>query len=327
MWVWNTEEVAALIDWMCAYNQSVPEDKKVQFLGFDCQATKNAGKIVCDLIKEGDPEFYEKALTLLQPFQTYDLLWLAKEGEICQFLQEIEKVSTRLNANSSQWKSSSENYQHALFLINLMKQDCEISLIGSKKESGHSALDQFLESHLELKPLVDEEGKKIFFKDEILAMYPTLKTAINDHYQEQGLRDYYMAENILSLLKRFPSDARMMVWAHNLHIAKSNCKNYDRYFTPMGAHLQNRLGSSYYALGFTTLKGTFQAFSYSDGQKVFSVPDQQQDSWALFFSQFGTQNFMLDFRPLSSHEWFNQIHFLFHVGSCFSYEWAQNIAD
>jgi erythromycin esterase len=323
MWVWNTEEVADMIDWMRAYNQSVPEDKKVQFLGFDCQATKNAGKIVCELIQKGDPEFYEKAVTLLQPFQTYNFLWLAKEEEIHRFLQEIEEVSTRLNANSSHWKSSSEDYQHALFLLNLMKKDCEISIIGSKEQSGQGPLDRFLESHSELKPLVEEEGKKLLFKDEILAMYSTLQSAIDEYYQEQGLRDYYMAENVLSLLERLPSDARIMVWAHNFHMAKSNYKNFDRYIAPMGSHLQHRLGSGYYSLGFTTLKGTFQAFEFNVGRKVFSVPQQPQDSWAVFFSQFGIQNLMLDFRTLSSHEWFNQIHFLFHIGSCFSYEWGQ----
>jgi erythromycin esterase len=33
--VWNTEEVAALIDWMRVYNQTVPDEKKVRFSGVD----------------------------------------------------------------------------------------------------------------------------------------------------------------------------------------------------------------------------------------------------------------------------------------------------
>jgi erythromycin esterase len=36
-WVWQTEEVATLVDWLRAYNQTAPPERKVRFYGFDMQ--------------------------------------------------------------------------------------------------------------------------------------------------------------------------------------------------------------------------------------------------------------------------------------------------
>ena len=36
-WTWDTEEVLAMMDWMRAYNASVPAERRVQFVGFDIQ--------------------------------------------------------------------------------------------------------------------------------------------------------------------------------------------------------------------------------------------------------------------------------------------------
>ncbi|TSE03771.1 erythromycin esterase family protein [Aquimarina algiphila] len=36
-WIWNTDEVLAMIEWMRNYNQSIPEHEKVKFIGIDTQ--------------------------------------------------------------------------------------------------------------------------------------------------------------------------------------------------------------------------------------------------------------------------------------------------
>jgi Erythromycin esterase homolog len=36
-WTWDTEEVLAMMDWMRAYNATVPPERRVQFAGFDIQ--------------------------------------------------------------------------------------------------------------------------------------------------------------------------------------------------------------------------------------------------------------------------------------------------
>lgn len=44
-WTWDTEEVIDLIEWMRAYNQTVPDERKVQFYGFDIQVNEKGGGI------------------------------------------------------------------------------------------------------------------------------------------------------------------------------------------------------------------------------------------------------------------------------------------
>lgn len=44
-WTWDTEEVIDMIEWMRTYNSTVPEEKKVQFYGFDIQVNAMGGGI------------------------------------------------------------------------------------------------------------------------------------------------------------------------------------------------------------------------------------------------------------------------------------------
>ena len=54
--VWNTEEVRMLIEWMKTYNASVPENKKVKFVGFDCQDREKGKNRLLDYLKRAAPE-------------------------------------------------------------------------------------------------------------------------------------------------------------------------------------------------------------------------------------------------------------------------------
>lgn len=36
-WTWKTEEVKALLEWMCTYNQGKAEEDKIHYVGVDCQ--------------------------------------------------------------------------------------------------------------------------------------------------------------------------------------------------------------------------------------------------------------------------------------------------
>lgn len=42
-WVWDTKEMIDMIEWMHSYNQTVPDDKKVRFMGFDNQRNDKGG--------------------------------------------------------------------------------------------------------------------------------------------------------------------------------------------------------------------------------------------------------------------------------------------
>jgi erythromycin esterase len=55
-WTWNTEEVRAMMDWMRTYNQSVPADKKVKFVGFDIQFNDPGKTKLLEYLKRVAPE-------------------------------------------------------------------------------------------------------------------------------------------------------------------------------------------------------------------------------------------------------------------------------
>lgn len=78
-----------------------------------------------------------------------------------------------------------------------------------------------------------------------------------DSYKEgfNELRDYYMAENIMWLLRHENPGTKVIVWAHNMHIEKYNSKEYHS----MGHFLNTYLHNTYYVLGLEFYAGSFQS--------------------------------------------------------------------
>jgi erythromycin esterase-like protein len=69
-------------------------------------------------------------------------------------------------------------------------------------------------------------------------------------------RDRYMADNFRRLIDQQPPGSRAVIWAHIDHITKEANSWMSQ---PLGSHLRRLYGNDYYALGFTTNQGTFQA--------------------------------------------------------------------
>ncbi|MET9427037.1 erythromycin esterase family protein [Streptomyces sp. NPDC003036] len=70
-----------------------------------------------------------------------------------------------------------------------------------------------------------------------------------------AVRDRYMAEAVARLVDNAP-EARVMVWAHNGHIAKGT---YGEQVPALGSWLWERYGDAYYALALLFGKGSFLA--------------------------------------------------------------------
>jgi erythromycin esterase len=68
-------------------------------------------------------------------------------------------------------------------------------------------------------------------------------------------RDRYMAEAVTRLVDDDP-EGRVMVWAHNGHIAKST---YGERVPTLGSRLHERYGDAYYALALFFGRGSFLA--------------------------------------------------------------------
>ncbi|MYW00797.1 erythromycin esterase family protein [Streptomyces sp. SID3343] len=73
---------------------------------------------------------------------------------------------------------------------------------------------------------------------------------------DTSARDLYMAESLLWHLDRVEPTARVVLVAHNAHIQRTPIA-FDGHLTglPMGQHLHNALGDTYFALGLTSVTG------------------------------------------------------------------------
>jgi erythromycin esterase len=73
-------------------------------------------------------------------------------------------------------------------------------------------------------------------------------------------RDLLMAENVIALWRHFQPD-RLLLLAHNLHVARAPCslRGYD--LRSMGCHLSQQLGSNYRAIGSAFYAGRYLALA------------------------------------------------------------------
>jgi erythromycin esterase len=66
-WVWDTEEVLALIRWMREYNLTETRGRKVKFYGCDMQYTARAARTVAEYLQRVDPAAGKRANRVIEP--------------------------------------------------------------------------------------------------------------------------------------------------------------------------------------------------------------------------------------------------------------------
>lgn len=113
-------------------------------------------------------------------------------------------------------------------------------------------------------------------------------------FDRDVIRDRYMADNA-DWIYRFADENKMVVWAHNLHIAKDVTKNNN---LPMGYNLSQRFPNTYYAMGFGFNSGSFRA--YHTGEKKYmecTVPEvKAKNSSDFVFAQCSADNYIIDLK-------------------------------
>jgi erythromycin esterase len=75
-----------------------------------------------------------------------------------------------------------------------------------------------------------------------------------------GGRDAAMADNVQWILEHEPPGTKIVLWAHNNHIATQALEQSD-----MGERLRARYGKDYFAIGVTFGTGSFRAYDWSQG--------------------------------------------------------------
>jgi len=146
---------------------------------------------------------------------------------------------------------------------------------------------------------------------------------IHNYSTSNDRRDYFMAENILSLLNREKPNAKVIVWAHNLHIAKTSTD----YRKAMGSNLSDMLKSEYYAIGFEFYSGSFRSTNMDlknlKSWDVMSIGDPPAESLPWYFNKTGINKFFIDFRNTGTVNIknFSKFYRMHSIGASYSIKW------
>jgi erythromycin esterase len=122
-WTWNTQEVAAMIEWMRRHNANRPDDDKVQFLGFDMQTTRVAAADVATYLTAFDDTLAAAFDSTLQAFQAADLSSRTPEQHRTS-LDSVASLLTRFDGRRSahEPRSSKEEWETVRQEIVLLEQ-------------------------------------------------------------------------------------------------------------------------------------------------------------------------------------------------------------
>lgn len=117
------------------------------------------------------------------------------------------------------------------------------------------------------------------------------------HENEMSVRDLQMAKNLIWLAEKAYPGKKIIVWAHNVHIAKSfpgisrsEAEN-DNLFLPMGYTIHKYFGGKAYCIGFTGAGGSFM--NYTDS-KIIDVPARPAGSVEAMMDATGYNYAFLD---------------------------------
>jgi erythromycin esterase len=120
------------------------------------------------------------------------------------------------------------------------------------------------------------------------------------HENGNSVRDLQMAKNLIWLAEKAYPEKKIIVWAHNVHIAKSmtaiggkSLSDDPSAFVPMGATIHHYFGSHAYCIGFTGGEGSYM--NYVDS-KIMDVPAPMAGSVEAQLAATGDAYGFLDYR-------------------------------
>src|SRR5262249_42955354 len=136
-----------------------------------------------------------------------------------------------------------------------------------------------------------------------------------------NVRDRAMADNIGWLLDHEPRGTRMVVWAHNGHVAREPGQ--------MGSHLWKRFGKAVVTFGFSFNQGSFQSMQIPFGRgklHEFTVPPAPPGSLDATLAATGLPLLALDLRDVPQSgaiaDWFAAPHNTRSIGAAFADQFA-----
>jgi erythromycin esterase len=178
-WMWNTEEVKEMIDWIRAYNKNLPAKSKVKFVGFDFQNNIAGQARLTEYLNRTAPKQAEKYTALLK-------------ADLGQLFEDIVDTSKQKQGTAA--------------LENLRRQANDLFVFLDLNSPGLEAKSN-ADEHAEMR-----EFARIIVQN-IDAYYTNGRTATST------LRDLFMADNFRRIVSSEPAGTKFILWTHNGHLA------------------------------------------------------------------------------------------------------------
>jgi len=246
-WTWNTEEVLDMILWMREFNLS--GKGRMQFTGFDMQYMLVAAGIVRDFVKEADPDYLPTVdAAHALAIEVYNL----KRSGSPDFAAKYDAAAEAVTAVREHLESLRS------FDSGLRKDPVQ------RRPSQHITLDWAI------------QNSRIVEQATLLLADKT------------GLyRDEQMAANIDWILGQAPPGAKIVLWAHDYHVSRTE--------GAMGSHLAERHGRDYVVLGFGFHEGSYNAVG-PQGLTAYNASPSFPGSVEYLCHKTGMPQFILDLR-------------------------------
>ena len=156
----------------------------------------------------------------------------------------------------------------------------------------------------------------------LLAQYIAMVQVAAQPAEVQKVRDQALGDNVRWVMDREGPNSKMVVWAHNSHVAHKAS-------VAMGTHLRKMFGAEFVNFGFAFNQGSFQAIELAPNGvlRSFTVGPGPVDSLDATLAATGLQIAALDLRALPKEgevaKWFNAAHKTKWMGAVYSDQIAE----
>ncbi|MFC2097352.1 erythromycin esterase family protein [Bacteroidota bacterium] len=225
--IWDTQEILNIISWMRNYNEKPENEKKIQFHGIDITAPVYGLNSIFDYLKKVDP-------AILNKFQEKS------------FGQDI--------IDDNYWPNTFEGYS---------------ALSSEKKEILKNNYNELFEQikHNKTGYISNSTEKEYSW---ILRLAYSIKEAnrmfsANNSMEKGLIRDSTMANNTMWIINSLLKNEKTIIWAHNVHITKSEFKMTGEVesIQGMGYILSQKLKNNMVSIGASFNQGNYNEWNRS----------------------------------------------------------------
>jgi erythromycin esterase len=293
-WPWQTQEVVELIEWMRAYNQ-IPDHTPVSFYGIDMQNAKGAIDQLIAYLETVDPDAAVSTPERLACFSRY-------QDYNYQQLQYAQQPAPT-------------------------KQKCRQDLqVVFDELLAHRTAHEVSSSPTDF-AIALQHARVIQQAEAMAAVAESFTDFPRDWF---NARDEAMAENVQWVLDHSGPDAKVVLWAHNVHVQTTDWEFRGVRYRPMGAHLRREHGDELVVFGFGFYDGAFNALDYDTatdsyaGLKAHQAGPPAPSSYEQYLHSAELPRFFLDLRQITADSpagpWLLKPHWLHFVGATYDRE-------